>query len=966
MAQIFVSPGVYSQEIDASFRAPQVSNGRRTALVGFTNKGIAFRPTRINDAGDFTTLFGGQDPDKYATVAANRFFNSGRNGSGLLMTRVLGTGTAEVGKPVFLAFPPAASDVNNVFRAGNVVGAILRTREASDALDYRITGTKDGFSLSSSDGSVSLTNLSLDPNSNNWVGNIFSRDPKSSSKVPKLYLDAVFQGEYTSLGTGGIVGDTVDTEGYAAGYVSATGDANHAQVAGGFSSAETPWVVSQSFAGSVNQLFKFHTIAHGDYENANLKVLIDNVDTTSTEWPSFSVRLAYAVEAGGVASGPVTQTIESWSDVNMNPESDKYIAKVIGTQFITYDMSQDPPASFVDGEFPLVSRTPMVRVEMASDAPTQYDRPAGFTGVGRILPSGTRLTEYTGSDISFEADPGANTITTGGAGGLDFSTIEDTATITVAGTTVTKTALVANNSDTDNDIDFLGDGILGIALGSPVSDSEGIAPAGSIVSATAGNIVTILDGEGGSPVNYPAFTSDITFTFTNNDGTYNVASVTTTTIDIETTFPVGAGLDAGPSITITETDTQPIQIPEITYRTNHLNLNSQKDQLVYMGVDYSIDGVLDRLSKTVTSANGSTSADNGLLIHATAADVSAGNPADYEIVDVTSETSSLYAGRVQFSLPFTGGFDGYDPRVDQLLAMNASDTSSLTGDIFKAVRILSNVDDFDFNVLAIPGIHTSGGGGVVQKSIDMVASRGDAFFIADLAPNNSTTGAGLNMTYSEAITQANSLDTSYAASYFPWGTIRVNNRLVPVPPSVIIPGVYRANDTIKFPWFAPAGFTRGAMPADFQPYGSGISQTIRDDLYSNNVNPIAKFVGQGNVIFGQKTLQQKESLLDRISVRRMLLEVRKYISSLSRVYLFEQNTVSTRSKLLGQINSYLETVQSNQGVTEFRAVLDETTTTPDLIDRNIMKGKIFLKPTSAAEVILFDFTVSPQGASFSE
>jgi len=178
-------------------------------------------------------------------------------------------------------------------------------------------------------------------------------------------------------------------------------------------------------------------------------------------------------------------------------------------------------------------------------------------------------------------------------------------------------------------------------------------------------------------------------------------------------------------------------------------------------------------------------------------------------------------------------------------------------------------------------------------------------------------------------------------------------------------GAYAFNDSVAQPWFAPAGFTRGGLDTVLEARRR-LNQSQRDSLYTVNVNPIATFPGQGIVIFGQKTLQKKQSVLDRVNVRRMLVEVRKTIAGFSRLFVFEANNESTQGAILARVNEYLSTVQAQNGLTQFRAILDESTTTPDLVDRNIIKGKIFLQPTQAAEIIIFDFNVDGSGASFDE
>jgi phage tail sheath protein FI len=239
----------------------------------------------------------------------------------------------------------------------------------------------------------------------------------------------------------------------------------------------------------------------------------------------------------------------------------------------------------------------------------------------------------------------------------------------------------------------------------------------------------------------------------------------------------------------------------------------------------------------------------------------------------------------------------------------------------------------------------------------MVEERSDAFFIAD--------AGNANTSLSATVTQAQSVDSNYAAVYYPWiKTIDINtNKLITVPPSVLLPGVFAANDNVAGEWFAPAGLNRGGLTGAVAVLDR-LSQAEKDTLYENKVNPIVQFPGQGIVVFGQKTLQDKPSALDRINVRRLLLTVRKYIASTSRFLVFEQNSSTTRNTFLNIVNPYLESIQQRQGLYAFRVVMDETNNTADVIDRNILKGAIYLQPTKTAEFIQIDFNILPTGASF--
>jgi len=290
-------------------------------------------------------------------------------------------------------------------------------------------------------------------------------------------------------------------------------------------------------------------------------------------------------------------------------------------------------------------------------------------------------------------------------------------------------------------------------------------------------------------------------------------------------------------------------------------------------------------------------------------------------------------------------------------------TQGLTGSNYDvAIDLLTNKDEYQYNVITAPGLihEVSGVGGHTSQLNTLVTNtqnRGDALAVVDLVKYGSTILG--------TVGQANAINSSYAATYWPWVQI-INpdtGKTDWVPASVLIPGVYAANDAAAEPWFAPAGINRGGLTQVVRPERR-LQRADRDTLYEANVNPIANFPATGPVVFGQKTLQKKASALDRVNVRRLLIELKGYISQVANNLVFEQNTAATRNSFLAQVNPYMESVQQRQGVYAFKVVMDDSNNTPDVIDRNQLVGQIFIQPTRTAEFIILDFNVLPTGAEF--
>jgi hypothetical protein len=322
----------------------------------------------------------------------------------------------------------------------------------------------------------------------------------------------------------------------------------------------------------------------------------------------------------------------------------------------------------------------------------------------------------------------------------------------------------------------------------------------------------------------------------------------------------------------------------------------------------------------------------------------------------------------KFIVPFQGGFDGHKPHLQKktgayIEAGNTQgfdiSTSAASGytSYKKALDTISNSDEFDINMIVIPGVIHSLHSGITTYTKDVCEDRGDTFFVMD--------SVGYDDNITTAISTVEAFDSNYTATYYPWVKILDFDRNKPVwvPPSVVLPGVLAFNDRVAAEWFAPAGLNRGGLTEVIE-VKTRLTHSERDELYEGRINPIAVFPSTGVCVWGQKTLQGKPSALDRINVRRLLIAAKKFIASATRYLVFEQNTTQTRTRFLNIVTPYLESIQQRQGLYAFRVIMDESNNTPDIIDRNILYGQLFLQPAKTAEFIILDFNIQSTGAAF--
>jgi hypothetical protein len=350
----------------------------------------------------------------------------------------------------------------------------------------------------------------------------------------------------------------------------------------------------------------------------------------------------------------------------------------------------------------------------------------------------------------------------------------------------------------------------------------------------------------------------------------------------------------------------------------------------------------------------------------------------------------LDAGYDKFTMPLYGGFDGLDTTEMEPLINNARLSGKSVSDSYEKYTLMRAIDTVadselvDMNLLVMPGVTDTG---VTDHMINTCERRRDSMALIDIQyaytprhesdePSAATrNGASTSNKVSTAVTtvKQKGYNSSYAACYYPWVQVSAPVTGLPtwVPPSVVALGAMSYGEATQAVWFAPAGFTRGGLSEGrgglpVMAVSQRLSSKERDNLYEVNINPIAQFPAEGIVIFGQKTLQATPSALDRINVRRLLIFIKKRISRIASTLLFDPNVATTWNRFISEVSPFLDGVKSGFGLEDFKIVLDGTTTTADLVDRNTMYAKIYVKPTKAIEFIAIDFVITNSGASFDD
>jgi len=1011
--QTFKSPGFFEREIEVISRPLFRNNATPVGLIGPSERGQAFVPITVTSREEFIRIFGAPDRNRLSGHAMAEFFRN--NGKALTFCRTLGSGLKDSlnagfkldpknpggntfnGSPFFVAAQHTvdpgehlglgmfndndshATDFNLSSGASSQANAAGGTVELIRAMifthkDYKLQistitspTTFNALNVSAETGEFNLRfsnvgdahvtdtlQISLDPSSDKYISKVLNTDPFSlEDEKHMLFAHFPVDSAVAKVVSGKVAvmsGDTARA-------------AKYGDFSTRFSAPKTTSFISQPYGQKEYNLFHFESLDDGAYASGKYKVSIKNLRASTDPTDKFGT---FSVVIRDVKDTDDSQIIyESFSNCSLDPNSTNFIAKVIGDEkvYFNFDASDEDERRLIrEGSFE--NKSTRVRVIMSDDIlreeVPQTALPFGFRGLPSLLSNdaGVDATKKVNSTaymtdaidnvglqravlppLPYRFKLTSGSIKTGSSYGQTFlgeaSTSESVNLNLHWGLMTTRISDINNankgtsfNNLITNYTKFLGNDDTVISSGT-VSDSHNnnkfslakVALKGASLTTITGNIADVFKDA------VYIRNADVTAS-TLYDASTHLIKMAGTTDDID---------EGASRVSLAKL------LAEDPVKFNKYSLMMKFTSPVYGGFD-------------------------GLNIF------------DRDSYFMTDLSSSVFAtGGKAAALGFTSALKGTD---DQTGVMQGEeDANNIVASYKNATRIMTDELVSNHNVLVIPGIRDRF---ITDYVKDRIEDYGKAIYIMDLEqydaggvrvfvnsrgiessrPDVENTSSEFNM---------REVNSSYTASYFPDVRVKdsgdddeaaVNSRrVIKVPPSIIALGALAKTDSEAKPWFAPAGFSRGALES-ITSIDVRLNAEDRDTLYEARINPIANFPNKQFVIFGQKTSQLARTALDRVNVRRLVLEVKRRIGLIAQSLLFEQNNTKTRQNFIANTSGQLASIQINQGIEDFRVVMDDTNNTAEDVDNNRLNGKIIIVPTRAVEFIAIDFVITNSGVEF--
>lgn len=775
---------------------------------------------------------------------------------------------------------------------------------------------------------------SLNPAKSNYISKVLNTDPTKLDKAGHVLYSHydVFTAQAVITGSGvttGVGKQHNGTEPVAFLMTSSRGRndgsttiPNYENFSDRFQNAFSPTIISQKIGGKNKSLFTIHCLDAGAFTNKNLKVSIENVRKSKLDDDYGQFDLIVRKMSDNDENVSIVEIGESFRGMNLNPSSNDYVGRRIGTvnKYFDFDKYVASQKIVVDGVHPNLSRYIRVEIESEVDSGdlTKTALPVGFRGPYHLVTSGSSIFDALEAPVTSVTRDGT----------ITAKTLFDPAKNGLAASKIVEPPIPYRESVADGSGDKKKANSSYYWGYQTTRVDKTLQPNSSRV---------MNEGIHAFGVYYPKFaTVNQPAWVGNNTGKLDSAG------------------------TVYDSDrfnNNLFSLEQIQIHT--ASTSDVVDPQQWGFAKYRRDGQLlsraDMLKKDGTT-------DQGRFLNV-AKDF--GNIASFKYY--------------KFTFPVQGGFDGLNVFDKAKMALNdnaakremsdalqGQSDGQTVGAYLKALDIMAEKSDVDIQLLAVPGLRETK---ITNEAIAKTEERFDALYVMDIeerdVDNNVVTASNQEISVSNTIEdlRGRALDTSFAACYFPDTIITdpTTKTNVRVPPSVNVLGAMSLNDSVAYPWFAPAGFTRGSLSDVFESVVA-FNRANLDALYETDINPITQFPGQSeHVIFGQKTLQAAASALDRVNVRRLLIDVRRKVRQVADTFIFEPNRADTLARFSAAVNPILSQVQAQQGVERYRVIIDTTTTTQADVENNTVRGKIFLQPTRAVEFIALDFVVTNNG-----
>jgi phage tail sheath protein FI len=1007
MAQLkFGSAGVTTRELDLTGPVEVQPSGVPAGVIGTSVKGPAFVPLTYGTLGDFFAKFGNSDSKKFGPLAVSEWL---RRATSVTYLRVLGVGDGKkrvssgtnagdvsragftvgeelpgtdgtitsnsyansegvLGRTYFLGCFMSESAGSKVFSDAGLQGqgsvnglinsavpiirgvlmapsgVVLRLSASAAGVDSASPSStligNDVFAKGSSLGSIDLSSskqeftillnghkgtdasypnvltASFDVTSANYISKVLNTDPYKIQQAGH-YLAANWDIHPTLAAvTGvGLVSESPVASKERSVFLltsSLSRDVgsptvpNYEGFRDRFTHALTPWIISQKFGGNPINLFKLHALDSGAGVSNKYKISVYNIvpsNDPTNRYGSFSVAIRNLTD-----TDIDQKVLERWEGVNLDPSSDRYIAKIIGDVNSYYDFDRDDAEQklVIDGNYSLRSR--YVRVEISDEVinatvdPTAL--PMGFRGITHLLTSGSSpMQTLLGADAS----------------------------------------ALSNASLIDNVVEPP------LPFRNHLNDGSG------------------QQTQVNSRYHWGVKFEHITSLTEQNSSILQDKSLLSFTKHFPTHSTVNANFAVGDNAGAA--DTAENGIVDADRFCNNL---------------FTLENI-----QIVTGSNGTVAQNDDWknAVYVRKGNISSDDANKTRAVNITDLSTSQNRKFLKFSLVMQGGFDGvniFDQ--DEAEINNAAVVADMNdaargrssgpnvSSYLKALEVMRNTTNVDIQLLAIPGIRAPI---VTDEAIRATEERFDALYIMDIEQVDKNgdliniTSSAVKPSVTETISQHKSrnLNTSFAASYFPDVLMKdpsLPSNSVIVPPSVVVLGALALNDSLGYPWFAPAGLTRGELPSTLET-SIQLKDSDLDSLYDEDINPLyapittsqSGFNPKGGVVvWGQKTMLQTASALDRINVRRLLIDIRRQVREIAQTIIFEPNREATLAKFSAAVTPRLQRIQALAGLERFRVIIDSSTTTQADIELNTVRGKIFLQPTKTVEFVSLDFVVA--------